>query len=25
LPREEQLAFARLWVNATSGGKSHEN
>jgi hypothetical protein len=25
LPREEQLEFARLWVNATSGGKSHEN
>ena len=25
LPQEEQLEFARLWTNATSGGKSHEN
>jgi hypothetical protein len=25
LPREEQLEFARLWTNATSGMKTHEN
>ena len=25
LPQEEQLEFARLWANATSGGKSQEN
>src|ERR1700733_15342902 len=25
LPPEEQLEFARLWANATSGGNSREN
>jgi hypothetical protein len=25
LPQEEQLEFARLWANATGGGKSQEN
>jgi hypothetical protein len=25
LPQEEQLEFARLWANATSGVKMHEN
>ena len=25
LPQEEQLEFARLWVNATGGVKLHEN
>jgi hypothetical protein len=25
LPPEEQLEFARMWANATGGGKLHEN
>jgi hypothetical protein len=25
LPEEEQLEFARMWVNATGGAKLHEN
>jgi hypothetical protein len=25
LPQEVQLEFARLWANATSGVKMHEN
>jgi hypothetical protein len=25
LPQEEQVEFARLWTDATSGGKSQEN
>jgi hypothetical protein len=25
LPEEDQLEFARLWTNATGGGKSNEN
>ena len=25
LPEEDQLEFARLWANATGGGKSKEN